>query len=80
MKKELLALAERLGIEVRFSPIAPSGLCSIKGEQVLYINTTLDSSAVVEFLIHELRKMNIDDIYILPGLRAALEKDGGDDV
>jgi len=78
IKSELIELAGRLGIEIRYSPISPSGLCTVKGKQVLYINSSLDSHKTADMLIREFRQIDIEGIYLLPGLRALLENNNND--
>ncbi len=79
---QLEELAQSLNIEIRHEPLKregsffPGGLCRIKGEYVLILN----SAATVEDKIHTLAKavnrFDLSRVYLRPGLREFLDNFG----
>jgi len=74
--REFEKLAERLGIEVRSVPGAPSGLCAVKGKHILFFDTTLDRRSVLATFIREFRSLDLEGVFVVPIIRDLLE--GGD--
>lgn len=80
---ELKMLAERLGVKVREENLlreagyhTRSGMCRVKGEDVLFVDRTLPPGDRVEVLVEELSRRDLQGIYVSPALRRLLESRG----
>ena len=75
-------LAESLGIEIRYEAIrqdedsiyVAGGLCLLKGEYVLIINTKASLIERIKTLATAVRHFDLDQVYIRPVLRELLDK------
>ena len=77
---QLLDLAERLGIKVRYVSLGGEGggICTIRGERVLFVDNSaglLDRVAATSRALAE--EVDLSDVYVLPEVREALERYGG---
>jgi len=82
--KTLLAqledLARSLSIEVRYEPLkmeglfSSGGLCKLKGQYVLIVNSTSSIRDKIEALAAAVNRFDLRQVYCRPGLRAFLEK------
>ncbi|MFC1839709.1 hypothetical protein ACFL1N_09025 [Thermodesulfobacteriota bacterium] len=76
---QLEELAENLGIEVRFeklkkeSTFFPGGLCKVKGEDIIIINSSTPIEDKIEILGRALSPLDLSQIYVLPALRELLD-------
>ena len=70
--KEFEKLAHRLGMEIRYTAVGPSGLCSVKGKQILFIDRSLDSAARIEMLVREFKTLNLEGMFVVPLIRRLL--------
>jgi hypothetical protein len=79
---QLEELAERFGIQIRYEPIKQDedlvkivgGLCLLRGEYVLIIDSKAAISDKIRTFAEALRHFDLDQIYIKPALRELLEK------
>jgi len=79
---QLEELVERFGIQIRYEPMHQDeesiklvgGLCRLKGENVLIINSKATASDKIRALAGAVKHFDIDQIYILPAVRELLEK------
>lgn len=79
---QLEELAERFGIQIRYEAIKQDddsinvvgGLCLLKGEHVLIINSKATLRDRIETLAKALRHFDLDQVYIKPALRELLDK------
>lgn len=72
--QELETLAERLGIEVQYEHLEGSGgLCRYGGQFHLILNRTLSPRERVEAFVQALAIFPLDDVFVLPRLRAMIE-------
>ncbi len=75
-------LAESLGIQIRYEAIKQDedstyivgGLCLLKGEYVLIINTKATAYEKMKTLATAVKHFDLDQIYIRPILRELLER------
>jgi len=78
---QLEALAQGLGIEVRYESmegeaiLSPGGLCRIKGRQVIIVNERVPVGDKVGTLVKAFRRFDLSRIYLRPVLRDLLERD-----
>ena len=70
---EFKKLAERLGIELRYLEEGLSGLCTLKGKRIMFIDKALDSSEQVELFVREFRDIDVEGIFVVPVIRRLLE-------
>ena len=80
---ELKELATRLGLRVREEILlrevgyrVRSGLCRVRGEDVLFLDRNLSPGERLEVLLVALGGMDIDAHYVSPALRHVLERRG----
>ena len=74
--EHLAELAAQLGISVRRTDLGGSGgsLVSLRGRQILFIDTLADPQDQLERLIGDFARLpNLDQIYIIPELRELLD-------
>ena len=75
-------LIEGFGIQIRYEPMYQDkesiklvgGLCLLRGENILIINSKATDSDKIKALAEAVRHFDIDQIYILPAVRELLEK------
>ena len=76
---QLEELANSLGIEVRSEPIvkagsfSPGGLCQLKGEYLVILNSTATKEDKIETLAKAVNRFDLTHVYLRPGLRELLE-------
>ena len=79
---QLEELAERLGIKIRHDAInleeesihVAGGLCQLKGEFLIIINSRSTMDERIRTLAAALRHFDLDQLYIRPAVREALNK------
>ena len=71
--REFELLAHRLGIEIRYTAGSPSGLCTIKGKRILFIDRTSGTASRVKMYIRVFKSLDFEEMYIVPLLRNLLE-------
>lgn len=82
---ELLDLAGRLGVRVRRERLGDddvpvqSGMAWVDHQPVLFLDSRLSSSAMVDIMVRELADFPLDHYYLKPGIRALFEHHLEDD-
>lgn len=77
---QLEGLAHTLGIQVRYEKIiedemsSAGGLCRIKGEWVIIINSGATINEKIQTLAKSLKTFDLNNIYVRPALRELLEQ------
>ncbi len=79
---QLEELAKGFGMQIRYEPIKQDeesqkvlgGLCMLKGESLLIINSRATRKDKIRVLAEALNRFPLDQIYIRPVLRELLEK------
>jgi hypothetical protein len=79
---QLEELIERFGIQIRYEPMCEDeesiklvgGLCLLRGENLLIINSKATASDKIKALAEAVRHFDIDQIYIKPVIRELLDK------
>jgi len=78
--KQLEDLAERLGITIRYEPlhidgsVHLGGFCHFNNQDYLIINKKTTSKEKIHIIIDSVKRRNLTDVFIVPSLRALLEK------
>lgn len=70
-------ICERIDVEVRRAPLGGEGggLCAIKGQKVLYLDTSADPLTQCEKCLADLASLpEIDNLHVAPFLREALDR------
>jgi len=81
----LEALAEQLGVEIRYEPmegetvLSPGGMCRIRGAQVIIVNSKSPPGDQIHTLVKALRRLDLSRIYLRPGIRDLLESHAGEE-
>jgi hypothetical protein len=76
---QLEELAHSLGIEIRDEPLKregsffPGGLCRIKGEYVLILNSAAATEDKIQTLARAVTRFDLSRVYLRPGLREFLD-------
>ena len=70
--KEFEKLARRLGFEIRYTAGGPSGLCVVKGKQILFIDRSLESTARIDMLVREFKTLDLEGMFVVPLIRRLL--------
>ena len=65
-------LAERLGIEIRYSDEGHSGLCTLRGNRVLFIDKSLDDKERIALFVHEFKTLDLVGYFVVPVIRKLL--------
>jgi hypothetical protein len=77
---ELEAVAQSLGIEVRYENLkkegsfTPGGLCRLKGRYLLIVNSRAATRDKVEALAMALNRFDLSQLYLKPGVREFLDQ------
>jgi hypothetical protein len=77
---QLEGLANTLGIQVRYERIvedelsSTGGLCRIKGEWVIIVNSKAAINEKIHTLVKSLKNFDLNSIYVRPAIRELLEK------
>ena len=77
----LLDLAQRLGFEVRRTPLSPgdqeltvrSGACILRGQRLIILDRAAPATEKCQALIEALRHETLDGIFVPPAVRRALD-------
>lgn len=79
---QLEELAVTFGLQIRYEPIrsddklpiVPGGVCRLRGDNVLIINSNVTVRDKIRTLVEAVKHSDIDRVYILPVIRELLEK------
>ena len=74
--EELLALLESNGVTIRNEPLGGSGggFCTIKGQQIFFVDTQASSAVSAAMCAEALPKVvDIEQIYVKPQVRQFIE-------
>ena len=81
----LEALAEQIGVEIRYEPmegeaaLSPGGMCRIRGRQVIIVNSKAPLGDQIHTLVKALRRLDLSQVYLRPSIRDLLERDVGEE-
>jgi len=78
-RSEFEKLAQRLGIEIQYVPGVPSGLCTVKGKRVLYIDRNLDPRDRIDIFVREFKALDLEGIFVVPLIRKLLGMEDADE-
>ena len=70
--KEFNNLADRLGIEIRYIDDGPSGLCTVKGKRVMFIDRNLDKRTQLDLFVRDFKTLNLEGFFVVPIIRKLL--------
>lgn len=77
---QLEELANNLGVQVRYEQIRKEGsyyaggLCRIKGEEILIVNSRARTDDKIEAMAKALASFDLSQVYVRPALRDFLSK------
>jgi hypothetical protein len=80
----LEAVAEQLGVEIRYEPmeaetvLSPGGMCRIRGKPVIIVNSKTSMEDQIRIVVKALRRLDLSRIYLRPGIRDLLEDDAAE--
>ena len=81
--EELKEVARRLGLQVREEILlrevgyrVRSGLCRVRGEDVIFLDRNLPPDERVQVLLDGLAGRDVETLYLSPALRRLLERRG----
>ena len=71
---ELEELLDKLGIELKYEKGGfKGGLCRVEDKEYFYLNKILSFEQKVSIITKQLRKMELEDVYLKPKIREMLE-------
>ncbi|MFC1538270.1 hypothetical protein ACFL6H_02510 [Candidatus Latescibacterota bacterium] len=70
--QEFKNLAARLKIEIRYIHEGPSGLCTVKGSKVMFIDKSLDRRSQLDIFIRDFKTLDLEGFFIVPIIRRLL--------
>ncbi|MFA6471823.1 MAG: hypothetical protein WCU00_07265 [Candidatus Latescibacterota bacterium] len=71
--REFIKLAERIGIEIRYTTDGPSGLCMVKGDRIFFIDKSMNPKTTLSLFVRDMKTIDIlKGVYIVPLLRKQL--------
>ena len=70
--REFETLAARLDIEIRYINKGPSGLCTIRGRRVMFIDKTLDNSEKLDLFVRDFKTLDLEGFFVVPVIRELL--------
>ncbi len=76
---QLEGLADQLGIQIRYEKIveeeltSAGGLCRLKGECFIIINSGATTKDKIQALVKALKNFDLNDVYMRPALRELIE-------
>lgn len=70
--REFKDLAARLGIEIRYIDEGPSGLCTIKGNRVMFIDRNLDKRSQLDLFVRDFKTLDLEGFFVVPIIRKLL--------
>ena len=76
--KEFNNLAHRLGIEIRYIDGGPSGLCTVKGNRVMFIDRNLDERTQLDLFVRDFKTLNLEGFFVVPIIRKLLGMESED--
>lgn len=71
-------LARRLEIDIRHTADGTSGLCTIRGSQVLFLDRDMPSDAQIRLFVREFRTLDLTGYHVVPLIRGLLGEDQDD--
>jgi hypothetical protein len=83
---QLEELAKTLGIKIRYEQLQkegtffPGGLCKVKGENILIINSKSGMDDKIETLTKAVISFDLSRVYMRPALREFLFKHASDEI
>jgi len=76
--QQLEALAERLGVKVRYGSLEGSGgLCRYGGATHLILNQSLSVSERIEAFVRALRQLDLGAVFVAPKIREMIGEEDG---
>jgi len=71
---ELEELLDKLGIELKYEKGGfKGGLCRVEDKEYFYLNKILSFEQKVSIITKQLKKMELEDVYLKPKIREMLE-------
>ncbi len=74
--QEFKKLAARFGIDIRYNSDGPSGLCTVKGKRVLFIEKNLDGRTQLDVFVRDFKTLDLEGFFVVPVIRRLLGMDG----
>lgn len=71
---EFEKLARRLGIDIKQTADGPSGLCTVRGKHIIYIDRGLDGYARLDVFVNAFKAIDLSGVFVVPAVRRLLDK------
>jgi len=75
--REFRKLAGRLDIEIRYVDGGSSGLCTVRGARIFFLDRTLDKRTQLDIFVRDFRTLDLEGYFIVPALRRILGLEEG---
>lgn len=66
---EIMILLDQLNIELKISDDVDPGFCQLKNKKYIFLNKINKKSEKIKKLIHILKELNLENVYVKPILR-----------
>ena len=76
---EFERLARATGIRIRYTDDNISGLCTVKGERVIFMNNTLDEQHKIGVFVSSFNTIDLEGVFVIPAIRRLLAGDNHED-
>ena len=72
---EMMALAERVGVQVRHARLGGSGggLATVRGRRVLFVDQDADAQDQLAVVANALGRMDLEGVFLRPDVRDLIE-------
>ncbi len=73
---EMLALAERLNVQVRHVRLGGSGggLATVRSQRILFIDQDADAQDQLEVVARAMSALDLENVYLRPDVREMIER------
>jgi len=72
---EFRELARRMGIVIRYTGEGPSGLCTVKGDRIFFLNRNLEVREQIRAFVRDFRTLDLEGCFIVPVIRDLLGRE-----
>ena len=76
--REFEHLATRIGVEIRYIDDGPSGLCTIKGKRIMFIDKKLDKYTKLDLFVRDFKTLDLEGFFVVPVIRELLNDEKND--
>ena len=72
-------LARRMDIEIRYTAEGPSGLCTLKGTRVFFLNRNLEVHEQIQAFVRDFKTLDLEGCFVVPVIRELLGRENDEE-